>query len=234
MEQLRRFRFKAKYLKALQVFMAKKDIRFYLNGFLVKPADHDQGVMLVASDGHRLVAIHDKTGHANGECIIKPSAQFFSAGTKTGKQSDTSTIPEYIESFGNTVAIISSMYGQEYQEENAFEFTPGTLYAEYCENIPGKFPDYKRVLNVELKPATEPFTLNPLYMQDLKHICPDAERTFPGVTAMTTGDNSSILFTSKSNPEILAIIMPMREDLKLKDFLPEFVKIKTEAKTEVA
>lgn len=47
------------YLKAVSLAMAKQDIRYYLMGVHVE-AKLD-GVTLVATDGHRLLAIHDDT-----------------------------------------------------------------------------------------------------------------------------------------------------------------------------
>jgi len=49
----------AKYLPILARFAAKKDIRYFLNGFLAEPHPWG-GATLVATDGHSMCIIYDK------------------------------------------------------------------------------------------------------------------------------------------------------------------------------
>lgn len=62
--------FQAKYLPALTAFMAKNDIRYYLNGIHIHP-HADGGAVLVATDGCRLLAIRDIEAHCDEEIIFK-------------------------------------------------------------------------------------------------------------------------------------------------------------------
>ncbi len=57
-------KFSAKYLPALMKFMAKKDIRYYLMGIHIEP-DPKGGAILVATDGHRMLVIKDKTAQCS-------------------------------------------------------------------------------------------------------------------------------------------------------------------------
>jgi hypothetical protein len=55
-------RINARVLKIMFPFMAQEDIRYYLNGVNIRPLD-DQGVMIVATDGHRYVVVRDQHGY---------------------------------------------------------------------------------------------------------------------------------------------------------------------------
>lgn len=50
-------RFPAKHLTTLAPFVPVNDIRYYLCGFRVEPAENG-GIFLVATDGHTLIVIH--------------------------------------------------------------------------------------------------------------------------------------------------------------------------------
>lgn len=58
----------AKLLRIASMFSSKDSIRYYLNGVYVEKAD--EGVILVATDGHRLIVINDKTGNCGEESKI--------------------------------------------------------------------------------------------------------------------------------------------------------------------
>lgn len=224
----RRFRFNAKYLKALQAFKAKNDVRFYLTGFLVKPAENGNGVILCATNGHVMVVIHDKDGHSNGKYIIKPSTAFFKEGAKKGRKSDPNTVPDYIEAFGSTLAIISEQGATEYDESALFEFTETILYAEFNESINGKFPSYERVLKSDFNVTSDPIGLNPAYLTLLSHLCPDKGNDIGMISMMTNGQNNHVAFRSQINPEMYAILMPMHQTYNTQNFYPDFLPKTTE------
>lgn len=50
-------------------FVAKQDIRFYLNGINIRPLE-DGSVMVVATDGHRYIVVRDPHGYAEKEIIV--------------------------------------------------------------------------------------------------------------------------------------------------------------------
>lgn len=57
-------------VKRVFPFIAKDDIRYYLNGANIRPLEDDKGVMIVATDGHRYVVIRDPEGFAEKEIIV--------------------------------------------------------------------------------------------------------------------------------------------------------------------
>ena len=56
-------------VKMVFPFVAKQDIRYYLNGINVRPLE-DGSVMVVATDGHRYVVVRDPNGFSEREIIV--------------------------------------------------------------------------------------------------------------------------------------------------------------------
>lgn len=65
-------RINAAAVKMVFPFVAKDDIRFYLNGINVRPLE-DGSVMVVATDGHRYIVVRDPNGFAEKEIITAVS-----------------------------------------------------------------------------------------------------------------------------------------------------------------
>lgn len=59
-------------LHAAAVCVAVKDVRYYLNGTMIEPGPGGRGAIVVRTDGHRLVAIHDTAGHCDAPLILPP------------------------------------------------------------------------------------------------------------------------------------------------------------------
>lgn len=59
-------------LHAAAVCAAVKDVRHYLNGTMIEPGPGGRGAIVVGTDGHRLVAIHDTAGHCEAPLILPP------------------------------------------------------------------------------------------------------------------------------------------------------------------
>jgi len=57
-------------VKLVFPFAAQNDIRFYLNGINIRPLE-DGSVMVVASDGHRIIIVRDPNGYAEREVIVR-------------------------------------------------------------------------------------------------------------------------------------------------------------------
>lgn len=61
----------AKYALAIRHFVSTEETRYYLNGFFVTPCETGDGVLIVATDGHRLGIFHDETGKCTEPAIVK-------------------------------------------------------------------------------------------------------------------------------------------------------------------
>lgn len=56
-------------IKIVFPFIAKEDIRYYLNGANIRPLEGG-GVMIIATDGHRYVVVRDIDGYCERELIV--------------------------------------------------------------------------------------------------------------------------------------------------------------------
>jgi len=62
---------KAEYARLIQPFISQEDFRYYLNGFAIEPHPN-KGVVIVATDGHKLGAFHDESGACDSKMIGAP------------------------------------------------------------------------------------------------------------------------------------------------------------------
>ena len=123
-----------KYLPILDRFAAVKDVRFYLNGFYAAP-HVDGGAILVATNGHYLVAIHDK----DAEIDVAQIREIPKKGLVTACRKKTATR-----------CVFSSDGGVEV-------FGPGDTLMLGATSlvIDGKYPDWQQVVR-GYRPATSP------------------------------------------------------------------------------
>ena len=211
-------KFNREYLVILSQFMAVNDVRYYLNGFHVKPHPNE-GVILTAVDGHRLVTIHDKSGISDGEYILPISKPLL----KAAKKSCVNGLPLNSVQFINNKA-----YVLLHNEDDEFDFfqddneSPMSQvhHVEYISQIDGKFPDTKKLFSGLTLEAVECVGVNIDYISKLKSICTSVK--FPAINLMFTGKSGSVVAVSGYNREIVSVIMPARFD-KADLSIPEFV-----------
>lgn len=117
----------ARSLAAAAPFMAKKDIRHYLNGLLLE-AHKDGSVNVVATDGHALLAANDKRSKWEpGRQAVIPRSMV-DAIVKATKDEDVE-----LDFNGSTV---TARWGN-------------TQITEFCPDLNSRFPDYRAVLPLE-------------------------------------------------------------------------------------
>ncbi len=212
-------KFNREYLPILASFMAVNDIRYYLNGFHVKPHP-EKGVILTATDGHRLVTIHDENGMSDSEYILPISKPLNAAA----KKSTFNKIPLNSVQFVDGKAFVL-----HHNEEGDLDFVvdkcDGAIsfvsYIEYIKEIDGRFPNTKRLFkDFEFNP-TSSVGVNVDYISKLKSICRNSR--IPQLNLMLNGRNGALVAIGGYHREIVALIMPARfDDDKLS--IPEFVK----------
>ena len=213
-----KIRFDRQYLPMLADFMAVKDVRFYLNGFHVKPHP-DSGVILTATDGHRLVTIHDKDGQSDGEYILPISKPLLAAT----KKSNTDGLPLNSVQFIDNKAFV--LHWSDDAEFDFFENDDESpmhqvSYVEYITQIDGRFPNTKRIFkDFKLKPVDH-VGVNVEYIGKLKSVC--TTKKFPQLNLMLSGDDGKIIAVSGYDKEIVSVVMPARVD-EVELIVPDFV-----------
>jgi hypothetical protein len=208
----------SKYIPILAGFMAKMDIRYYLNGIYVEPHP-EKGVILVATDGHAMVIIHDEQGKTNGSYICALPEKIVAACSPK-KLKDIYKCPQVLQFVGNAGYVMSS------READPRDISRWHIHTSYCEIIDGKFPDWKKSIPRVLHPADR-IEVNSVHLNKITSAA-KVSSGFSPVTVFTNGniDSGAFVLRIDSMPELCAIVMPMRIDDRtaIQSPVPEWLK----------
>lgn len=192
-------------IKALLLVAAKNDVRYYLNGICVD-ARANGDVVLVATDGHRLlavpVAVDDIEDLAPGEYLIPRDVL---AAVKPNKAGRT-TFPLQLEITTPAPTPDPERPGVTVQARPTFTLTGAT--SATGATIDGRYPDWRRVIPAST--TGKPGQYNPAYIGD-----------FGAVARLLTGKDTYPIFhqsgasnalVSRLGANALGVLMPMRVD----------------------
>jgi len=194
---------KARLVAAICQFKAEHDIRYYLNGVYVEPIPHGIGVLIVATNGHTMGIWRDTTGHIDRPAILRIDKQLQSACTGSDLKRliiSDDRLAVVIEQPSTTTEVFIQAK-EDHMKTNNWE-------------VPGKFPDWKRVVVTEGSPQLLD-CINPGYVAMFDKaitIGAGSEKWCNGINFHQSGRNQSILATSMRAPDFVCVIMPMRED----------------------
>jgi len=198
-------RLTAKLLPIIAPFIAKNDIRYYLNAINVRP-HKDGGAVICATNGHALGAIHDRDAVCEHEVILRFDTRMQQACAGGLKCART------IVMIGDRLAVIED-------ERDEIYIQAGNPVVE------ATYPRYERVI-----PKAE--TLQPglvgMYGAPLIALCEKAAaaaakvgevrlRGYSGLHFFTVnGDpNSSAVVRLGAAADFVGVLMPMRGDMAL-------------------
>lgn len=227
-----RVKFKKDYLPILAVFMAKQDVLYNLNGFHVKPHP-EQGVILTATDGHRLVTIHDEEGLADGEFIFPISRNLLAASKR--RPDKKGVFPSHwVQYIDNRFVVCSEL--EDHTDDGFLVdetlYHAAAQYVEYVPHIDGKYPDAGAVIE-NLKPQqTDVCAFNVKYIADLQSIC--FSKGMPILDIVLCGKDNAFMAIGGTKREIIAVVMPARCNYNsTDDFVkPSFAKFAGHQKTQ--
>lgn len=187
--------FQAKYLPALVAFMAKNDIRYYLNGISIRRHPNG-GVVLAATDGHRMLLIRDSDGSVDEDIIFRVAPGMANFCKK----------PDAIVRIDRETQLLTV-----FQKEEELYLMPGKCIVE------GIFPDYRRVV-----PNFEDLKLSVAGHLNTKYLA-DAALAHPGVASKRSSKMAIRLWQASPTgavvveyngfPEYCAVIMTMHCDV---------------------
>lgn len=130
------------YLAAMTCFAAKSDARYYLNGVCITP-HHENGVIIAATNGHLIGAIHDPDGWVGHEIIIPvPKAAIMKACKYRGAAGGSKAAAAQAWIGADRIVITDTFVS----EPPPVAFGPGVIAQDVNSIIDGKFPDWRRVL----------------------------------------------------------------------------------------
>lgn len=191
----------ANLFRAAAECVSTEETRYYLSGVYVSP--HPQkGVLLVATDGHRLMCVHDENGKCDKAQIVGLEAKHIDAkslkamrAAMPGEEPRLTVDSDGIATFGTYRSLKSCI-------------------------IDGVYPDWPRVVAPMLARAKEgkfsPATVNQKYLSAFGKIAvmlsPDGHPNAPfRVVSHTEADPLLIRFGSCDNA--FGLLMPMRSSI---------------------
>lgn len=178
-------------IKSLLLIAGKGDIRYYLNSVCVD-ARANGDVVLVATDGHRLlaypVAVDDIESLAPGEYVIPREALAAVKPAKGGKKSFPITITTTPE---KSVTIIGAT----------------TLTTPL---VDGKFPDWRRVMPKSV--SGEPAQYDAEYVGDFGKVCLLLGSKFAAPRINHNGAGAAAITNLDPAGRILGVLMPQRDE----------------------
>ena len=184
------------------------DIRYYLQGIYVEPLP-EGGVLIAATNGHAACMWLDKEGHADRHAILSVS----DAAIKACKKNPQATL-SLVD--GRLVVLDagtnSEIYVQPSEKDGDWE-------------IEAHYPDLRRIIpELGERQPMEPVSpgLINLARKALKIA---SQGMFCSIVCSQYTGNGAIAVTSASEPNFLAIIMPMRaepEDVQIPKFAIDY------------
>lgn len=117
---------------------SKEETRYYIGGVFVEP-HASKGVTLTATDGHRLICVHDESGYATESAIIKLTPDALKA-CKPGRGERR----DLVISTGENSATVCRTIADAGPDCDTLKDTP-IAFSPDC-RIEGTFPDYRRVV----------------------------------------------------------------------------------------
>ncbi|TVP11763.1 hypothetical protein [Shewanella sp. KCT] len=204
-----KIKFDRKYLAVLAEFVGKNDIRYFINGFHIKP-HKEVGVILTATDGHRLVTIHDENGFTDGEYIF-PISKGLLAASKKGKIEDVRALVNVMILNGQAMVTSIECEKGEWPDQISEDYSHQVGYVEFIKPIAGRYVNAARVFENLGKPVgTEIIGLNTAYLASLDKL--KVSGVHPGGKVFLFGPDKAIAIVTGIFNEIVAVIMPMNID----------------------
>jgi DNA polymerase-3 subunit beta len=192
-------------IKSLLICAARQDVRYYLNGVCVD-ARADGTVVLVATDGHRMLA-YPILGGANsvealapGEYVIPREALEAVKPAKVGR----TTLPIHIDIVTAADQPDPARAGVMIKGKTTITITGAT--STVTAPIDGKFPDWRRV--VPASTSGEIAQFNADYIAGFGDIC----KLLGGKYGPYINHNGGACAAITNLPGALGILMPLRLD----------------------
>jgi hypothetical protein len=187
------FSIRSDYYRACAVFASTEEARYYLQGVYVEPHPVE-GVIMVATDGHRLLAAHDPDGHCAAPAIVKVRGDALKAGK--GKRTDGPYGRRFIAKSEDEITVLS--------------LADGERNYECAWRIDGSFPDWRRVIPSKSNDKSQPM-FNPNYLADFAKVSAELLVEKPTIFIQPNGEKAAALITL-THAHVFGLLMPVAAD----------------------
>lgn len=204
--------------------VSKEETRYYLNGVFVEPHP-ERGAVLVSTDGHRMICIHDHTAECDECAIVQlPKYALGLCVPKRGKGLGIERRVLEVDAKARTATILD----ERVKKDGSIERSDPVITAHRV-IIEGTYPDWRKVTPKEpLEPAGLS-GFNPKLLATLgtfgAALKPSSSAS--GMYFLRTkdsGDGAPVVVRFGGVSHVFAILMPMRTDTEVA--LPSFLALK--------
>lgn len=223
-------RVNAELFRLAYAAVSKEETRYYLNGVRVEPHP-EKGAILVSTDGHRMVCVHDPDAQIDEAAIVKlpPFALALCAAKKgRGLGVDRAILTVDVQAQTATVA-------HEHSNKEGVTDKSEPLVSAHRVIIEGTFPDWRRVTPKGPFEAASNVAFNSKLLAELGAFgnkLPDKSYGNAMYLLRQTGpeDGGPVVIRWAGIHSVFAVLMPMRAEIETS--LPSFLT--TEAAAAVA
>lgn len=171
-----------------------EEVRYYLNGVYVHPHP-EKGVLLVGTDGHRMMVVHDESGSCQKPAIVKAAPKALQ-GVKVPKEPEPR---------------------QRLVVAEDRHLIVGTYRSLGPAIIDGTYPNYvlvlKPVLEAIRKGEHKPASFNSEYFAGFHNVGQILKPGLHSMRMVCTSETDAALILFGGAPEAFGILMPMRTTL---------------------
>lgn len=186
------FNVNADFFRAAALFQSTEETRFYLAGVSIEPHP-ERGALLVATDGHRMLVVHDEDGQCSADRYIVRLDK--SALTAAGKR-------------GRAQAVPNRIIGELPSDPVRIEGAGGVLALCPNWNVDGTFPDWRRVAP-QKAPELRSAWYNSRYLASFEKAAGLLRDGAQSITISGDG-NGPALIRFAFVPFAFGVLMPMR------------------------
>lgn len=199
----------ARMFYAALVCVSTEEKRYYLKGVHVEPHP-EKGAVLVATDGHRMVVLHDEAGYAGRKAIIPADKELIAVLARVTKPAD------------DDARLRVDKDGIVSIEAASYRAAKNTL-------IDGTFPDWADVI----RPVLAAFrrkevawaSFNPRYLADFGKVADRLAINRDSAIRVAAPDpGSAALILFEGDRSVFGVLMPMRGSANTNTGVPIFMR----------
>jgi DNA polymerase sliding clamp subunit (PCNA homolog) len=202
------------YPVLIQPFISTEEVRYYINGFYVH-SDPNEGLRIVATDGHRLGVFHDREGlwegPTNAGMIVKLSKP--ALDILKDKKSRT-PLKKWLVVEGDIKANSATIIEGDDPLDN-----PRLVATFHDVLIDGTYPDYTKVVPSITKRDFKPASYNPKYLADFSRVLP---KMGAQCIRLVSEDEAGPSLVLTSRDDFFGVLMPMRPGWEESNYYPDF------------
>ena len=147
----------AEYLHLAHLFTTTDDTRYYLKGVQVEPHPTDDGILIIATDGHKAAVFYDQEGYVSENMLIAFDKPFLAS---LKQERNENFIRRVTVRHDRLVTMSTDTDGELFEEKH---IKPGPML------IDGTFPDWRRIMPDITTPGPVP-AFNAAYIKIFQQV----------------------------------------------------------------